>query len=132
MERLRLIKAVTVRGTVQICVQILFCLPGLPIEQLAIASVATCQRVSAPGYLELSRVFKENVGLSVSEIGAVVYAGAQVGGPRGGGEVVLGLMVGSRVEHSARTIATAPHLHGDVLLRDELGIESNRSETVTM
>jgi len=61
-----------------------------------------------------------------------MHLGAQKTGPSRRRKVVFRLVVRRRVKHGARAVATAPHLHGDVLLRNELGVEPCKTKRLQL
>ena len=124
MEGLRLVERVSVCGAVLVSVQVLLSLPGRAIPQLTVTLVAAVHCVGPAMDLQLGGVFEGRSRLAAPPVGAVVCLGAEVAGAGGRGGVVLGLMVPGSVKHCASSVTAAPHLHGHVLLRDQLGVES--------
>ena len=50
--------------------------------------------------------------------------GAEVASAGGRGGIVLGLMIRGSVKHCASSVTAAPHLHGVILLWDQLSVKS--------
>lgn len=135
VEGLRLIEVVTVRSPVLVSVQVLLCLPGGAVPELAVALVATGKRLGALVHLELGRVLKQGALLTCAPVGLVVDGGAQVARPCRRREVVLWLRVGGRVGHGTRSVTTAAHFQRGIVLRDQRRVEPNqgmKSETVKL
>jgi len=74
--------------------------------------------------LELGRVLKGNGSITASPVGLVVGLGAQVRCASCGHGVVLGLVVSGRVEHGVGAVTARPHFHGNVVLWNQLSVES--------
>ena len=100
--------------------------PSSSIPLLAVALVATGASVGAISHLKLVGVIKDNGCGASTPVRLVVDGWLEEAGSGSGGGVVLWLMVGSSVEHGTGAISAASDLHGDVLLGDELGIESTQ------
>ena len=124
MERLALVQGHAVSRSDLISVLILLSLPGVAVPELAVALVAAGEGVGALVDLQARRVVEHAVGLARPPVRLVVLLRAQVAGPGGGSEVILRLMVGSRVEHGAGAVAAATNLHGIIFLRDQLRVKS--------
>ena len=124
MEGLRLVEAVAVRGSVLISVLILLSPPGVAVPELAVALVAAGHRVGALVDLQLGAVLEGERAVARPPVRLVVDLRAQVARPSCRRKVVFGLVVGCCVEHGAGAVATAADLHGLVVLRDQLGVET--------
>lgn len=124
VERLGLVKAVTVRSAIHVGVQILLSLPLSAIEELAIAFIATGHGVGSLGDLQLGWLLEDWVAVTAAEVGAIVLLWAQVARTGRCREVVFWLVVSCSVVEGAGAVASASHLHWHVFLADQLRVKS--------
>lgn len=124
VEGLLLIEIVPVSRAVHVSVEVLLCLPGGAVPELAVALVAAGHRVGALVDLQLGAVLEGERAVARPPVRLVVDLRAQVARPSCRRKVVFGLVVGCCVEHGAGAVATAADLHGLVVLRDQLGVET--------
>ena len=126
MEGLWLVEIVAVGGSNLISVLILLSTPALAVVELTVALVAADVRVGALGDNQASCIVEGVANRAIPPVRLVMFFGAQVASPGGSGEVVLGLVVGSSVEHGAGAVAATAHLHTLVVLGDALSVPSTQ------
>ena len=118
MEWLGLVEVVAICGTVHVRVKVLLSLPLSAIPQLTVALVTAGHGVRTLVDLQLGTVFEGHLAVSAPPVGLVVGLGAHEAHPCRRREVVLGLVVGCRIEHGTSSVASATHLHRLVILRN--------------
>lgn len=123
VERLSLVEVVSVGRPVHVSVKILLSLPGGAVPQLTVTFITAGNCVRPLVDLQLGRVLECDLVVTAAPVGLVVAVGAQVARTRRRRGVVLRLMVGSGVEHSARAVPAAANLHSLVVPRDQLRVE---------
>ena len=128
VEGLLLVEIVPVSRAVHVSVEVLLCLPGGAVPELAVALVAAGHRVGTLVDLQLRTVLERQRAVTRPPVRLVVDLRAQIAGSRSCRKVVLGLVVRCCVEHGAGAVATAANLHGLVVLRDQLGVETRKGE----
>lgn len=126
VERLRLVEVVTVGRPNLVSVLVLLRPPGRAVPELTIALVTTMHGVGASVCLELLGVAEDSAVVTRAVVGLVVNLGVveAVSGCRH--PVVLGLVVGSCVPHGTGAIPATSHLHCDVFLWNQFGIETGK------
>lgn len=130
VEGLGLVEVVAVGCANLVRVLVLLCFPGRTIPQLPTTGVATGLGVRLVRYLKLRAILKCLQVIAGAPDWVVMHFRVEEGVTHRCAVVVLGLEVASSFEHGTRTVPTTPGLHGEVHLRDQLGIESAR-ETVS-
>ena len=124
MERLGLVKRVSVCGAVLVSVKVLLSLPALAIPKLTVTLVSAVHCVGPAMDLQLGGILECRSWLTAPPVGAVMCLGAEVASAGGRGSIVLRLMVPGSVKHCASSVTAAPHLHGVILLWDQLSVKS--------
>lgn len=130
VEGLGLVEVVAVGCANLVRVLVLLCFPGRTIPQLPTTGVATGLGVRLVRYLKLRAILKCLQVIAGAPDWVVMHFRVEEGVTHRCAVVVLGLEVASSFEHGTRTVPTTPGLHGEVHLRDQLGIESSRGEHV--
>ena len=91
---------------------------------MAIALVATVEVVRFVFDLQLVRSLEDDFGVATPPIRPIMLLRRVEAGAHRRRAIVFGLVVRSRIEHGASAIAATPHLHRQILLRNQLRIET--------